>query len=66
MIGCVQYTIAVENNSMPLEVMINAYIRNGWMPQGGICVVNMGDGVKCYQAMVRTVEKPVDGSSGKA
>lgn len=44
-----KYEILEERESWKLSENVNRYIKNGWIPQGGI----MFNGNKIYQVMVK-------------
>lgn len=49
-----KYQIISGNNLDALENGVNRWIKEGWRPQGGVCLVQFSPTtVKFYQAMVR-------------
>ncbi len=48
-----EYKIIENINSNAFTFEVNKYIRLGWQPLGGVCVVNRSDGYKYIQTMIR-------------
>jgi hypothetical protein len=43
-----EYNVLIAKDPVEIIVLVNDYIKEGWIPQGGICI----DGNFYYQAMV--------------
>jgi len=48
----INYAILTENSYSLLEVKVLNFIKNGWVPQGGISTSIFGISQSFYQAMV--------------
>ena len=44
-----EYRIVVERTPNELEKTVNIYLKNGWIPAGGICI----SGLSQSQALIR-------------
>jgi hypothetical protein len=52
-----EYTLVVSNNRKEFIEEVNKLIKNGWLPQGGICESGTDTSGSFYsQAMIRNVE----------
>jgi hypothetical protein len=48
-----EYIIAAKSTIIGLEDIVRNYIKDGWVPQGGVTAVMDEDGVLFLQALVR-------------
>ncbi len=48
-----KYIIIGQDSSYNLSVNVNEYMKNGWIPQGGVCVYWAGESTIYYQAMIK-------------
>jgi hypothetical protein len=46
-----KYIVVTENSILKLETEINSYIKRGWIPQGGVAIL---DNNFYVQAMIKT------------
>ena len=55
------YTLAPES----MEELVDRYMSEGWMPQGGICVMQASSFLGFYQAIIRESKEKSDKSIGR-
>lgn len=48
-----EYLIVSRKSERDLEYGVNAKINQGWVPQGGMSMVIIGDSAIFYQAMIK-------------
>ena len=48
-----EYQILEDTSINDLVGAVNMAIKQGWKPRGGICILNRGQLIKYYQAMIK-------------
>ena len=53
----IEYMIVSDDTPINLMKQVNANIKEGWVPQGGVSVSESCENIYCHQAMIRKEEK---------